>query len=238
MLSSTNSQKSRDIDGFWSHLRLFWQPEQVERWRRKIFPSSDSPSIGVDEVFNLICLAPHVHDMWNEGAFALRPLDGGNDYQLEVEFVWQTRYKLPSSSNVDLLKVPVSSQGLRRSPVPSDDADHRALDWKDWSPDLKAYPLYSGARFTITTTDPVNRPLPSKELLDMQWALQRLTAMAATAEWEWIEGSRDDNVSDGDNMNTMNTTFEDVFKWIPPPKDEKLMWRGPNERGLPSIACV
>jgi len=43
--------------------------------------------------------------MWKEGAFALRPLDGSDDYKLEVEFVWQTRYKLPSSSNVDLLKV-------------------------------------------------------------------------------------------------------------------------------------
>jgi len=239
MLSSTNSQKARDIDGFWSHLRLFWGAEQVERWRRSIFPFSDNPSIGVDAVNNLICLAPQAHMMWNEGAFALRPLDGSDDYKLEVEFVWQVRYKLPSSSNVDLLKEPASSQGLNRSSVPSDDADQKVLRWEDYGPDLKSYPLYSGARFTFTTTDPVNLPLPSKELLTMQWTLQRLTAMAATAEWEWIEGSYDDSVSNGGNMNTTNTTFEDVFKWIPPPKDETLMWRGPTyERGLPSVACV
>jgi len=30
-------------------------------------------------------------------------------------------------------------------------------------------------------------------------------------------------MSDGGNMDTTNTTFEDVFKWIPPPKDERLM---------------
>jgi len=46
----------------------------------------------------------------------------------------------------------------------------------------------------------------------MQWALQRVTAMAAAPEWQWIEGSYDDSMSDGGNMNTTNTTFENIFK--------------------------
>jgi len=72
----------------------------------------------------------------------------------------------------------------------------------------------------------------------MQWALQRLTAMAACAERQWIEKSYDDSMSDGGNMNTTNTT-EDIFKWIPPPQEERLTWRGPTYvRGLPSVACV
>ena len=225
MLSSTNSQKSRDIDRFWNRLSIFWGKEQVETWKHSIFPFYDNPSIGVDAAFNLICLAPQAHRMWNEGAFALRPLDGSDDYKLEVEFVWQTRYKLCSSSNVDLLKVPASSQGLNRSSVSSDDTDQRALHWVDYNdPDLQSRTLFSGARFTFTTTDPVNLPLPSKELLNMQWALQRLTAMATAAEWQWIEGSYDDSMSDGGNMNTTNTTFEDIFKWIPPPKDERQIY--------------
>ena len=212
------------MDGFWSHLRLFWGAEQVERWRRSIFTFSDNPSIGVDAVNNLICLAPQAHMMWNESAFALRPLDGSDDYKLEVEFVWQTRYKLPSSSKVDLLKEPASSQCLNRSSVPSDDNNQKALHWVDYNdPHFRTHTLVSGTRFTFTTTDPVNRPLPSKELLNMQWALQRVTAMAAAAEWQWIRGSYDDYMSDGGNMDTTNTTFEDVFKWIPPPKDERLM---------------
>ena len=66
----------------------------------------------------------------------------------------------------------------------------------------------------------------------MQWVLQRVTAMAAAAEWQWIEGSYDDSMSDGGNMNTTNTIFEDIFKWIPPPQEERTY-----ERGLPSVAC-
>jgi len=236
MLSSTNPQKSHHIERFWDLLNVFWGEEQVETWKRRIFPFHDNPNTGVDAVFNLICLAPQAHRMWNEGAFALRPLDGGDDYKLEVEFVWQTRYKLHSSSNVDLLKVPASSLGLKWSPTPWDDNDRKFLRWEDCGSDLKAYLLYSGATFTFTTTDPVNQPLPSKELLNMQWALQRVTAMA---EGKWIEGSYDDSMSDVGNMNTMNTTLEDIFKWIPPPQEERLTWRGPTyEMGLPSVASV
>jgi len=238
MLSTANPQKSHDIVKFWSILGLFWGNEQIKTWKRRIFPFSNNPNTGVDAVFNLICLAPQAHRMWNEGAFALKPLDGGDDYKLEVEFVWQTRYKHRSSSNIDLLKVPESSQGLNRSPVPSIPTDEDTLVWQGYGPDLRTYPLHSGARFTFTTTDPVNQPLPSKELLNMQWVLQRVTAMAAAAEWQWIEGSYDDNMSDGGNMNTTNT-FEDIFKWIPPPQEERLTWRSPKyERALPSVACV
>ena len=72
----------------------------------------------------------------------------------------------------------------------------------------------------------------------MQWALQRLTAMAAAAEWEWIEGSHDDSMSDG-YMNMMNTAVEDIMKWIPVPEDEWLMPRGPtDQRVSPSIAVA
>ena len=52
--------------------------------------------------------------------------------------------------------------------------------------------------------------------VDLQWTLQRLTAMAAADEGQFYKGSYDDSMSDG-NMNTVNTTFEDIYKWIPPP---------------------
>jgi len=63
--------------------------------------------------------------------------------------------------------------------------------------------------------------------------------MAAAAEWQWIGEGYDDSMSDGGNMNTTKTTSEDIFKWIPPPREERLTWRGPTyERGLRSVACV
>jgi len=103
--------------------------------------------------------------MWNQGAFALRPLDGSDEYKLEVEFVWQTRYKHPSSSKVDLLMEPASSQGLYASPSHLDSRT-RTLAWTEFSNPPKSTHLFSGARFTFTTTNPQERPLPSKHLLE------------------------------------------------------------------------
>ena len=235
MLSSTDPRKSQDTDRFWGLLGLYWGDDQVERWKRQIFPFFDHPDIGVDEVFNLICLSPDAHDLWNGGAFALRPLDGSDEYKLEVEFVWQARYKLPSSSKVDLLMEPASSQGLRASTTHLNNADKQMLVWMDYGEPPQIIPLFSGARFTFTTTDPVNRPLPSKHLLELQWALQRVTAMA---EGQFYEGSHDDSMSDG-YMNMMNTAVEDIMKWIPVPEDEWLMPRGPtDQRVSPSIAVA
>lgn len=43
--------------------------------------------------------------------------------------------------------------------------------------------ICSGDTFTFTTEDPETLPLPSMELLDMQWILLRLVAMCGAAEW-------------------------------------------------------
>jgi hypothetical protein len=54
--------------------------------------------------------------------------------------------------------------------------------------------IYSGETFTFTTKDPKNLPLPSMELLEMQWLLQRLVAMSGAAGWPIF----DDTVGDDD----------------------------------------
>jgi len=118
---------------------------------------------------------------------------------------------------------PASSQGLYASSRRLDSTDTKTLAWTEFSHPPKLIPLFSGARFTFTTTDPDERPLPSKHLLEMQWALQRVTAMAA-AEEQFYEGSYDDSMSDG-NMNMVNDAVEDILNWIPPPEDERLMSR-------------
>lgn len=44
--------------------------------------------------------------------------------------------------------------------------------------------IKSGEIFTITTTDKKERPLPSKELLDLLWVLKRIAAMRGGGEDE------------------------------------------------------
>lgn len=43
-------------------------------------------------------------------------------------------------------------------------------------------PIYSGELVTLTTRDPVAMPLPSFELLEMQWMLNRIAALSGAAD--------------------------------------------------------
>jgi hypothetical protein len=68
---NTNWKASDMIPEFWRLLYLFWDEDRVDKWIRKIFPNAENPNTGVEPLFNLICLTPNAHDMWNKGAFHL-----------------------------------------------------------------------------------------------------------------------------------------------------------------------
>jgi len=146
------------IPDFWTLLYVFWDRDRVDTWRRKI-------NTGFDEPFNLICLTPDAHDMWNMGQFALKPLELSSDNtELTVKFFWQVPNKYQPASRIDLLTEPASSEGLG-------EGAGRWLAHKD-SGSSEPY-IHSGQVFTFKTTGPKNLPLPSMELLEMQWYLQR-----------------------------------------------------------------
>ena len=50
--------------------------------------------------------------------------------------------------------------------------------------------IESGEIFELTTNNPETHPLPSWELLEMQWFLQRVVAMSGAAGWPQFERSR------------------------------------------------
>jgi hypothetical protein len=58
--------------------------------------------------------------------------------------------------------------------------------------------IHSGDTFTFTTKDPKKLPLPSLELLEMQWVLQRLVGMSGAAGWPSLDMFDDDTI-DSDN---------------------------------------
>ena len=199
------------VPKFWSLLYLFWGEDQVNKWRRKIFPNSEYPNTGVDETFNLICLTATAHEMWNQGQFALKPLELSSDNkELTVQFYWQIPNKYQPESRIDLLTEPVSSKGLDGSA-----GDFLALR-RDSTPFIR-----SGEVFAFKTTDPENKPLPSMELLTMQWYLQRLVAMSGAAGWPRLDWNDDDDTITCPNPSyadgNVNTTFQDVYEWLPSP---------------------
>jgi hypothetical protein len=83
--------------------------------------------------------------------------------------------------------------------------------------------IQSGDIFTLTTDDPEGRPLPSWELLDMQWILQRITAMSGAAGPPEFDDDDDDDIDfrptliPDDNNRDIRFYFNRVYKWIPPP---------------------
>jgi hypothetical protein len=87
---------------------------------------------------------------------------------LDVEFHWlpQRGY----SAGVDVTTSPTSSKvsdisaGTKLFHFPTEQGIH------------------SGRKISLTTDDPVGRPLPSFGLLEMQWILHRLVAMSGAAE--------------------------------------------------------
>jgi len=243
MFNKSGNTSQLKLD-FWNILRLFWNSSRIKEWEREVFPDSEHSDIGVEACFNLICLNSYAYSIWNKGLFALKPLDRSADNKkLTVQFFWQPQYDHKRGSHVDLLMEPRSSKGLNFIEAKQKTCWLTCLQ-DDKSPRL----IQSGDIFTLTTNDPENQPLPSWEFLKMQWILQRITAMSGAAGTPNVDLNDDDDMSSGfmlipdDNNTVIRSSFEQVYKWIPPPsvpdmaKPAIKVRREPNPEN-PESAC-
>jgi hypothetical protein len=212
-VNSDPTKISNMIPEFWTLLRLFWDNDRVEKWRNTIFPDSQNPDVGVESCFNLISLTPTAHDMWNRGLFALKPLKRSrNQKELTVQFFWQVPGNYDLGSQIDLLTEPTSSKGLE---VVGDGYFLHRLESDGSTPRIR-----SGQTFTFTTKDPKNLPLPSLELLEMQWNLQRLVGMCGAAGWPSLDW--DDDIFDNDDSwlipdytdRNVHNSLKRVREWV------------------------
>jgi hypothetical protein len=209
--AESDQVKSSDmIPKFWDLLYLFWDEDRVEKWKSTIFPKSQNPDVGVERCFNLISLTPTAHDIRNMGRFALKPLELSPDRKkLTVQFFWQVSGGYKIKSRIDLLTKPASSEGLDFV------GDEYWLTRRE--NDGSTPRIHSGETFTFTTQDPQNLPLPSLELLEMQWVLQRLVGMCGAAEWPSLDLD-DDDIADNDDggqiySNVLNS-LKRVREWV------------------------
>jgi len=176
----------------WDILKVFWSDDRIQKWRNVIFPYQDSPDKGIETCHNLLCLSPDAHAYWTKAYFVLKPIKLSDDEKrLDVKFYWTPKYDYPSKSKVDILITPQSSEG----------SDSRAKIMLFHFPTNRQ--ICSGDTISLTTDDPVTRPLPRWELLEMQWILHRLTAMRGGAE------IYDDFDSDDDGEDERDSYMED-----------------------------
>ncbi len=217
-------QKEDDRGGprhlFWKSLELFWPAEKIATWKAKLFPNSISNK-GQDEVYNLISLRPDVHRMWGQGLFALKPVSESEDKTtLTVQFFWQTKIS-SSFPKISLTVQPHSTKGLEQTTG--------AQGGSIWLPNKDRNPIQSGDLFELKTDNPITKPLPSFELLELQWFLQRVQGMAGAAEidcmkyWmkDWDSDNSDCTAEEADSL----TSNDDVEDFHSPPKSFKPLWR-------------
>jgi len=201
---SDRNKSSRAIPNLWRYLAVFWGQDQIDEWKNTIFPDSQNPDIGVESCFNIISLTHTAHNMWNKGYFALKPLNLSRNRKtqtLTVQFFWQVPGNYEIDSKVDLLTETPSSKGL--------DEVSDALGVKHFltrRENGRDRPICSGDTFTFTTTDPKDLPLPSMELLQMQWFLQRLVGMSGAARYPSLDDIDDDSVDNDNNYVTADST--------------------------------
>lgn len=186
-------QKEEDKSGlrheFWDHLRLFWPKEKVATWEAKLFPRGIHEQ-GQEEVYNLISLSPTIHTIWGRGLFALKAISESDDKKtLIVQFFWQEKQK-GLLSRINPITIPTSTQGLKQTTG--------AHGGHIWLFDKNEKKIQSGDCFELQTNDPVQNPLPSFELLELQWFLHRIQGMAGAVDVDWDEVYLDLD-SDSDN---------------------------------------
>jgi hypothetical protein len=183
-------------------------------------------------------LSPDAHTAWNKGLFALKPLKLSRDQKtLTVQFFWQVPGDYKLGSEVDLLTETSSSKNL-------DLAGGHFLNRLE--NDGTTSRIHSGETFTFTTKDPENLPLPSLELLEMQWVLQRLVGMCGAAEWPSLDEIDDDTVDDDDGCPvrdytdySMRDTLKRVREWVGTEEAAGMTPETPTATpGLSMIECV
>ncbi|KAH8820781.1 hypothetical protein F5884DRAFT_866722 [Xylogone sp. PMI_703] len=148
---------------FWAGLKVYWKADRVEKWKNALFTEKST-----EVCQNLICMCPNAHAYWGKAYFALKVINVSDDKKsMTVKFFWLKRGKRNARATLDTTpEMPTDLDSINKAKLYSTSNDQV---------------IKSGTSIEITTDDPRKKPLPSKELLDMQWVLHNLAAMSGAA---------------------------------------------------------
>jgi hypothetical protein len=199
---------------FWDHLKDFWPEEKVATWVAQLFPRGLC-GIGDERVDNRITLSSFAHDLWNGGAFALKPVSMSDDKTaLTVQFFWQKR-QANTKPAMSLLTTPYSTRGLEHNTA-TGAGINRLHD------ERRREEIKSGDVFELKTDDTAAKPLPSFQLLELQWFLTRVVGMAGAAFPEDLDSEYDsaENVPDLTFGEAWDESFISDQSLLNPPQHE------------------
>ncbi|RAH85150.1 hypothetical protein BO86DRAFT_440546 [Aspergillus japonicus CBS 114.51] len=142
----------------WEALGVFWGEPRVAGWRQAVFGCGCANKLG-----NTMLLRDDVSQAWASLHFALRPVELSRDFKsLSVQFFWLPGQQCPS--DVPLLSPPAFGPD-------------NTGGWEFRNP-WNSRRLQSGDFLRLLTHDPERCPLPSFELLEIQWYLHRAAALS------------------------------------------------------------
>jgi hypothetical protein len=163
---------------FWDALKMLWKKDRITAWQNAIFSTRKRTEI----VQNLVSLSPTLHTLWGSGDFALKPIQLSDDRKtLDLEFHWLHSRK--SKIAIPLQRLPPATYDMLEMPSLKLPEERSAIQTAH-SNVLTGEKLISGYKTSITTEDPDRLPLPDIALLEMQWTLQRISALSGAAEPE------------------------------------------------------
>lgn len=160
------------------------------KWKAEIMTIDDNDGkVDTERVQNLITFMALVHTYWDNTLYALRPISiNTKKTSMEVAFHW-----LPAPGKIT--KKASDSIETMRHPFPHDINSFTESPGENIClihGEMRSL-IRSGHIFTLETDDPKSKPLPSMELLELQWILHRIAAMRGAAEDDESEIDSDDD---------------------------------------------
>ncbi|CRL25673.1 unnamed protein product [Penicillium camemberti] len=200
----------------WRFADVFWGKGKTERWRRAVFNDPTQPGKPVSDCTNLICLRRDIRSAWSSGLFALRPVWVSEDNtEMEIEFYWQPKPDHRLYDMLDVSKQPVSSKNVS--------SVDRLIVVVGNRGESSYHAIESGYKFRMTTNDPIERPLPSFDLLDMQWHFTRMVSFCGAGSF-FDEEEREDASDAKSDVTTQQDRPSTPPNKATPPNEDVLAW--------------
>ncbi|KAJ5518075.1 hypothetical protein N7453_000497 [Penicillium expansum] len=176
----------------WFWLRGFWGQGKVDKLHSLLISEG---TMDMERLYNQITLETQVQTYWYRAMCALRPIWVSEDRtEMQIAFHW-----LPLKENLPGAAEHVRSDFVPIMENPYQDPKYRPRE----SPGRNNIIFHtetvaiipSGYVFMVKTDNKKERPLPSRELLELRWHLSRIACMQGRSEHE--DG---DYESDGDSV--------------------------------------
>ncbi|EGC42042.1 conserved hypothetical protein [Histoplasma capsulatum var. duboisii H88] len=199
---SLNQQSSRA--SFFELLRILW-PRRFEKWQSIV-------NSGTEFIGNMLTLSPTLHRCHSVGLFGLQPVEASSDGKsMKLKFFWLAQRDTSSNFMTDITAIPPFPDNVQLKGI-------QVCNVQD------GHLIKSGEIIELMTADPANKPLPDWDLLELQWVMQRLTALRGAADiFDSVHSESDkylemevftEKSSAVEEQDTIEGSFHKIHTWM------------------------